>query len=296
MSKVFPPCSDGETGVLPVATRLLFPDLPSMMDHFGLDPAQFTLGKDANGLDYYNSPRAINRVVAAAHTLHPGLHTLLVADELRGCWAPDRCDWRGVEDGLPEDSTLLLTYNPGTTTKPLKLPSSPSFHHVTSELSYRNTLSILQLHTCLAQHMTEAKPATPPGQGATDVRGEAPLLLDLGYSKEPEGLGRALEAAREALGEGVTVMPTKALLSPESLQVLRDTVSQWASWRVEEGNVDGWEWEKVVVVGLGELEEVSRARSMLAVVRVCQVEEYKWLYDWYTPGYREAQRAGLVRV
>ena len=45
-----------------------------------------------------------------------------------------------------------------------------------------------------------------------------------------------------------------------------------------------------------DLEEVSRARSMLAVVRVCQVEEYKWFYDLYTPGYKEAQRAGLVRV
>ena len=112
----------------------------------------------------------------------------------------------------------------------------------------------------------------------------------------PEGLGRALEAAREALGEGVTVMPCDYLLSSESKQVLRDTVSQWASWRVEEGEVDGWEWEKVVVVGLGELEEVSRARSMLAVVRVCQVDTLKWLYDLFTPAFHEVQKADLLKI
>ena len=98
------------------------------MDHFNLQRDQFKLDVG------YDVPRILNSVMKAAALLHPGLATVLAADELLGIYAPDMCDWTGVEDGLPEDAYLLLTFNPGWTTKPLKLPSSPAFHHVVGEL------------------------------------------------------------------------------------------------------------------------------------------------------------------
>ena len=275
--------------------RLIFPTILSMMEHFHLDPAQFILGKTAYNYDYYDSPRVVKEVVNAAHTMFHEHRIVLAADELVGWRAPDMCDWTEVENGLPENSNLLLTFNPGMTRKILKLSSSPTFHHVVSELNYRNTLAIHELHTCVSQHMSQAKPVILPGKPATDVRGELPLIIDLGFSKASEEVRRALVAAREALGEGVTVMRDKNFLSPESMQVLKVTISQWTSWRMEEGDDFGWEWDKVVVVGRGDQEEISRARCMLVVIRVCQVEERKEVYDWYSPGFQEAKRSRLVQ-
>ena len=98
---------------------------------------------------------------------------------------------------------------------------------------------------------------TPPGKAATDVKGELPLLLDLSYNKDPEVLRRALVAARDFLGEQVTVVPFKPLLSPKLQTLVHQTTSQWSSWRVERGEIDGWEWDKVVMIGGGGLEEVG---------------------------------------
>ena len=55
---------------------------------------------------------------------------ILAADELVSWYAPDECDWTEVENGLPGNIHLLLTFNPGQTTKPIKLPVSDAFHHV----------------------------------------------------------------------------------------------------------------------------------------------------------------------
>ena len=221
---------------------------------------------------------------------------ILAADELVSWYALDKCDWTEVENGLPGNIHLLLTFNPGQTTKPIKLPVSDAFHHVESELQYRNSISVLKLYRCISEHKTGKKPVTPPGKAATDVKGELPLLLDLGYNKDPEVLRRALVAARDFLGEQVTVVPFKPLLSPKSQTLVHQTTSQWSSWRVERGEIDGWEWDKVVMIGGGGLEAISRARMMLVVIRVCQVDTGKWLYDLFTPAFHEAQKAGLLKI
>ena len=58
----------------------------------------------------------------------------------------------------------------------------------------------------------------------------------------------------------------------------------------------GGEADRVVVVGSGHLEAVSRARISLGVLLCCSDEENRGLYNKYVTGYRAAIEQGLVEV
>ena len=58
----------------------------------------------------------------------------------------------------------------------------------------------------------------------------------------------------------------------------------------------GGEADRVVVVGRGNLEAVSRARISLGVLLCCSDEEDRGNYNAYVAGYRAAIEQGLVEV
>ena len=84
------------------------------------------------------------------------------------------------------------------------------------------------------------------------------------------------------------------ILSDSITQLVRKETFGWKirSWT----EMMGAEADRVVHVGHGHLEAISRARLSLGILLCCQSEGSKRSYNFYTKGFRAAIEEGLVLV
>ena len=288
---------DTETAGLGADIRLHFTDITSLMQGLKLDPNQFKTGEtSAGGSPVFDTPAVLQAAAHAAVRDYPDYEVIFCVDEAVGGAAPQRCDWRGLEeDRLPDSVSLLIVFNPGYTYKPLLLPASAAYLHISGDLRYRSSLSIAALYDCVAKHMTVGAPVTSLGEVATDVRGDLPRLTLLGECSNLARLKAAITGAREALGDQATVIYDVTVLSPQTILEIQNYVS-WPGWTVMKGgDMAGSEDNALLVIGPGYLEAVSRARVKMAVILAWDRRENKELYDRNLPGYMEAVKQGLVQ-
>ena len=284
------------TDSLRVDMRVIFPSIVALMNHFQLDPGLFKMDGHAGVKDVYNNPKVLKSVVQRASCQFPNHRVILAADELIGWLASDENDWRELDTDIPEMASLLLVLNPGTTHKPLLLPTN-SFLHIESELRYRSTRSIIELYNCVAENLTSEKPVTAQGNIATDIKGDLPTVIDLGHCSSQERLMNSILAAKDVLGQrAVVTFEGSQYLSPQTIKTIEDTIRLWPGWEMVEGSqVTGSEWEMVLVVGRGVLECISRARIKLVVITMWEDEAKRHMYNRFKPGYAEAERKGLIQ-
>ena len=190
-------------------------------------------------------------------------------------------------------------FNPGTyIDHRLLLPTSCL--RLVLETTYRSTKSITNLHSCLA---TARKRNAPPGNPGTEVVGELPRLVslgDLGVEEEAaEKIIQGLKLMRGFMGtEDVTVIiDSNRYLSDNIAKLVREETEEEWGWKVRTaGEMMGAEADRVVYIGCGLLEPVSRARLSLGILLCYQTERSRRLYNIRNVGYRAAIEKGLVLV
>ena len=176
----------------------------------------------------------------------------------------------------------------------------PSCLRLVLETTYRSTKSISNLHSCLA---TAFKLKAPPGNPGTEVVGELPRLVPLGDLGEEE---EAAEKLREGLKmikgfmgtEDVTVIIDGfSFLSDNIAKLVREETEEAWGWKMRTfSEMMGAEADRVVYIGCGQFEPISRARLSLGILLCCQTEESRSVYNFFNVGYRAAIEEGLVLV
>ena len=143
----------------------------------------------------------------------------------------------------------------------------------------------------------------PSGNHGTEVVGAKPKLVVLGDLRKLEeeekadrirfglNLVKSFVAGKEE--SEVTLIDNSGGLS----KLLLAKQAEEFSWTMK-GVVDmyGGEADRVMVVGFGELESISRARVSLAVLLCCNDESSREDYNYYAAGYRAAIEQGFVEV
>ena len=133
--------------------------------------------------------------------------------------------------------------------------------------------------------------------------GELPRLVplgDLGEEEEAaEKIRQGLKLMRGFMGtEDVTVIiDSNYYLSDNIAKLVREETEEAWGWKVRtESEIVGAEADRVVYIGFGRLEPVSRARLSLGILLCCQTEEGRRYYNAFNVGYRAAIEEGLVLV
>ena len=146
------------------------------------------------------------------------------------------------------------------------------------------------------------KENAPSGNPGTEVVGELPKLVVLGDLGELEE-----EEAADRIRYGINML-RKSFVAGESEVTVIDNRSGHTSLLAKQAEENNWtmkssrdmfggEADRVVVVGRGQLEAVSRARISLGVLLCCSSnEQYRGYYNTYVAGYRAAIEQGLVEV
>ena len=232
-----------------------------------------------------------------------GKPTLIVIDEVIGFFAPEdeeeaSYNW-GALKRIPSEVFLVLLFNPGFYYgKSLLLPSSCLSLHLAT--TYRSTKSIVSLHSCLA---TALKRNAPSGNTGTEVVGELPKLLVLGNLGDLEE-----EEVAARIRYGFNMVKSFVVEKDQSEVTLIDNSSGLSSLEFAKQAEDyGWtmrsvtemyggEADRVLVVGEGHLEAVSRARLTLGILLCCHDEDSRDDYNYHVAGYRAAIEQGLVVV
>ena len=113
-----------------------------------------------------------------------------------------------------------------------------------------------------------------------------------------EKIRQGLQLMRVFMGtEDVTIIiDDNRYLSDNIAHLVRDETEAWG-WQIRTGGeMIGAEADRVVYIGLGQLEAVSRARLALGILLCCQTELSKKIYNYFNNGYRAAMEEGLVLV
>ena len=166
--------------------------------------------------------------------------------------------------------------------------------------TYRSTKSIINLHSCIA---TALKRNSPSGNPGTEVVGELPRLVVLGDLRKLEekemaarirfGLNMVKSFVAGKEESEVTLIDD----SGRSLSSLLAKQAEEFSWTMKNTfAMFGGEADRVVVVGVGNLEAISRSRLSLAVLLCCHDEDDRRFFNRYAPGYKAAIEQGLVEV
>ena len=223
-----------------------------------------------------------------------GKPTLILIDELRGYLAPEDeeqsiYNWLSLER-IPSEVFVVLLFNPGAYDgKSLLLPSSCLRLHLAT--TYRSTKSIINLHSCITSALKWNAPSGNPG---TEVVGPLPKLVvlgDLGELEEEEkadrirfgiNLVKSFVAGKEE--SEVTLIDNSGGLS----SLLAKQAEEFSWTMKDEFDMYGGEADRVVVVGNGTLESISRARVSLAVLLCCPGKYSRYWYNKYSAGYRAA--------
>lgn len=228
---------------------------------------------------------------------------IIMMDEAICSYAPEDKEqsgynWTGLEK-IPDQLTIILMFNPGRYGgRHLLLP--PSCLRLVLETTYRSTKSISNLHSCLATAINEN---SPPGHPGTEVVGELPRLVplgDLGEEEEAaEKIRLGLKLMRGFMGtEDVTVIiaDSNQLMSDNIAKLVREETEEFG-WPIRPWTeITGGEADRVVYIGFGQLEAVSRARLSLGILLCCQTELSRGIFNRYSVGYQAAIEQGLVMV
>merc|ERR1719222_445417 len=142
-----------------------------------------------------------------------------------------------------------------------------------------------------------------PGNPGTEVVGELPRLVplgDLGEEEEAaEKIRQGLKLMRGFMGtEDVTVIiDPNPFLSDNIAKLVREETEEAWGWKMRTvSEMVGAEADRVVYIGCGSLEPISRARLSLGILLCCQTELSRRQYNMYSVGYRAAIEEGLVLV
>merc|ERR1719222_1858323 len=142
-----------------------------------------------------------------------------------------------------------------------------------------------------------------PGNPGTEVVGELPRLVplgDLGEEEEAaEKIRQGLKLMRGFMGtEDVTVIiDPNPFLSDNIAKLVREETEEAWGWKMRTvSEMVGAEADRVVYIGCGLLEPVSRARLSLGILLCCQTEQSRRRYNLFNVGYRAAIEEGLVLV
>jgi hypothetical protein len=205
-------------------------------------------------------------------------------DELPGCFAPldeqDSHNWLALER-IPSEVFVVLLFNPGFYHgKSLLLPSSCLRLHLPT--TYRSTKSIINLHSCIATALKENAPSGNPG---TEVVGELPKLVVLGDLRKLEkeevaarirfGLNMVKSFVAGKEQSDVTLIDNSFGLS----SLLAKQAEEFSRTMKRSAAMYGGEADRVVVVGFGSLEAISRSRLSLAVLLCCHDERNRIKYN-----------------
>ena len=145
------------------------------------------------------------------------------------------------------------------------------------------------------------KENAPSGNPGTEVVGELPKLVvlgDLGELEEKEAANR--------IKDGINML-RKSFAAGESEVTVIDDRSGHSSLLAKQAEENNWtmkgyfdmfggEADRVVVVGGGNLEAVSRARISLGVLLCCNNDKGRGLYNNLVAGYCAAIEQGLIEV
>jgi len=257
-------------------------------------------GKDYT---YYNLPEEFAALGEKLMQAEQGKRRIIIMmDEVFCSHAPEDKEqagynWTGL-DKIPDQLTIILMFNPGLYAgRHLLLP--PSCLRLVLKTTYRSTKSISSLHSCLA---TAFKDNAPSGNPGTEVLGQIPGIVPIGNLGEgeeaAEKIRQGLEMMRGFMGkEDVTVIvDDNRLLSDNIAKLVREETERWG-WKMRTvGEMTGAEADRVVCVGCGDLEPVSRARLSLGILLCCQTELSRRAYNFYNIGFRTAIEEGLVLV
>ena len=228
---------------------------------------------------------------------------IIMMDEAFCIYAPEDkqqagYNWTDLEK-IPDQMTIILMFNPGNYLgRHLLLP--PSCLRLVLETTYRSTKSISNLHSCLVNTL---KLDAPPGNPGTEVVGELPRLVplgDLGEEEEAaEKIKQGLKLMREFMGEkDVTVIIDPIhYLSDNIAKLVREETEEAWGWKMRTWDeMTGAEADRVVYIGSGNLEPLSRARISLGILFCCQTEPSRKRYNIAKMPSQAAIEEGLVLV
>jgi len=230
-----------------------------------------------------------------------GKSTLIMIDEAGVYEAPEDKEqsiwnWSALER-IPSEVYVVLLFNPGLYhDKSLLLPSSCL--RLRLRTTYRSTKSIINLFSCLPTAWNRNTPSANPG---TEVVGELPKLVVLG---DLRGLEEEEKASR--IRFGFNTVRSFVAREEESEVTVIDEASGLSSLVAKQAEDYGWtrkgdnvmfggEADRVVVVGSGWFEAISRARLTLGILLCCS-DASRINYNFYAHGYQAAIEQGLVEV
>ena len=207
-------------------------------------------------------------------------------------------DWSGLEL-IPDQLTIILMFNPGWYQgRRLLLP--PSCLRLVLETTYRSTRSISNLHACLAD---AGKRNAPPGNPGTEVVGMLPGMVPLGVlvgeEEDAEKIQEGLHLLRGFLGtEDVTIIidtGSRSSYNKRLIKLVRKETEAWGWTIATLGEMTGAEADRVVYIGPGNLEAVSRARVGLGILHFSGKRDMR-AYNLFKAGFHAAIEEGLVLV
>ena len=274
-----------------------FVRLEDLLDEKGVDRVEL------EGEDHVdNFPVQIAALGEMLQTEAGGKPTLIMIDELPGYFAPVEeeraiCNWLALKK-IPSDVFVVLLFNPGQYDgNTLLLPSSCLRLHLST--TYRSTKSITNLHACLAIALKENAPSGNPGTEAVGVLPKLVVMGDLGKLEEEEMANR-IRIGFDMVKRFVAGKEESDVTLINNSGGLYDLLAKQAeefSWTLQdEIAMYGGEADRVAVIGVGELETISRARHSLALLFCCHDESSRENYNFFAPGYQAAIEQGLVEV
>ena len=205
-------------------------------------------------------------------------------------------DWTTGLELIPDQLTIILMFNPGLYQgRRLLLP--PSCLRLVLETTYRSTRSISNLHACLAD---AGKRNAPPGNPGTEVVGMLPGMVPLGMSvgeeEDAEKIKEGLLLLRGFLGtEDVTIIIDTSISYKRLIKLVRKETEAWGWTMATLGEMTGAEADRVVYIGPGNLEAVSRARVGLGILYFSGKNDVM-AYNRFIAGFHAAIEEGLVLV
>ena len=97
--------------------------------------------------------------------------------------------------------------------------------------------------------------------------------------------------------EDVTVIISDRSFSDNIAKLVREQTEEAWGWKVRtEVEMEGAEADRVVYIGFGLFEPISRARISLGILLCCQTEQSRRECNYLNVGYRAAIEEGLVLV
>ena len=252
---------------------------------------------DGEAYPIKNHPAMINDLATALSKRFPEHQILLAIDEVVHYNITTRqMDWTKLH--VPETVSLALAFNITVINRygDTRLPCDPSFLNVSCGQIFRSTQSITEFMDFVMDKMEKLN---IPGKTATDVKGELPSIVDLGYVKNLTHLHDTLLHLKKMLdqeGRREVVLIYDIYTTSEAQKSMIKFAKE-AGWEASvHYEFFGVEADTVIYIGVGILEAFTRAKVRLCIVHMFDVEIGCVPYKGVKFVLREAHSKGLVNV